>query len=242
MYFKIIFNRIDYYFYTLNGVFDIMIINFVAFPYFVSLFAFTSVFEYAVLLPAMSAMITFIRLKQADDYLRQLLISKKDNQQKSINFKNLSVSKNELESKLCKFYYFHQSCRRSVFSQNAIFSYQMFESLLIYTPINAHLVFSILLGRVEQMTAIIFSVMIVAQVNYIFGLQLLSVQYPPRIHRSAAVLQKIYVRTANVGLSTRCKLKLANTIAMLNVKLRYGISYGPAQLVTMGTFVKVSTC
>lgn len=243
---KIISNRIDYYLYTSLGLFEIFLINLNVLHYFVSLMVFSSLFQYIVILPTMSSFITFIRLKQSDDYLRQLLISEKDNQENNVfkknfkNFKNVSIAKSELEGKLCKFYHFHYSCRRSVFSQNAIFGYQMFETLLIYTPVNAHMVFSILLGRIEHMTAIIFIVMIIAQVSYIFGLQLISVQYPPRIHRSAALLQKVYIRSADVGLSSRCKLKLANAVAMLNVKMRYGISYGPAQLVTMGTFVKVS--
>lgn len=247
MYFKIITNNIDYYFYTFQGLFEIIIINFNFLHNTVSIFAFSSVFQYAIILPTMSAYITFIRLKQADDYLRRLFLCKETVQKDVVfrkNFKNFNKLlsrkiRSDFESKLAKFYRFHHSCRQSVFSQNSIFGKQLLENLLIYTPINAHLMFSILLGRIEPMTAIIFVVMILAQLSYIFGMHLIAMQYGPKLHRSAVLLRKVYMRSTNGALSVMGQVKAANTIAMLHVKNRYGITYGPAQIVTMGTFFKV---
>lgn len=204
---------------------------------------FNSIFQWSINLPLNTGIITFIRLGQADNLLRHLLAPAQ-------TFKGETVSRSTLEKanyskqlsrKLSLFYRFHASIRRSVFSQNLVFASMMATNLLVYTPANAYMLFSILFGRVEPITSLIFLVMMLAQVSYIFGIHILAVQYPTRIHASAVLLGRLYIRLNVTGKmdSLLGQLKLSNAFQALLTKKRYGITYGKGrQLVTMATFAK----
>ena len=97
---------------------------------------------------------------------------------------------------------------------------------------------SLLLGRVTLQTGIVFGAMSAGQMMYIFGLHLMAIQLPKKIHQSAKPLLSLYCQ-CTFAKSLFQNIRLANIIQMLHCKNQYGFQYSGAQLVTMGTFVKV---
>ena len=70
-------------------------------------------------------------------------------------------------------------------------------------------------------------------------MHIIAVGYPQRIHRSAKLLIKIYIRTKFIKSTLKEQIRLARSIDMLHTRNRFGISYGKLQLITMASFVKV---
>ena len=81
--------------------------------------------------------------------------------------------------------------------------------------------------------------MMLSQAMYLFGIHLMAVQYPKRIHRSSKMLIALFVKFRFVAHQLKDHLRLSQSIQMLHVANQYGITYGSAQLVTMATFAKV---
>lgn len=214
------------------------------FTYNICIHTFSNVYQLATFFQCASALISFVRLKQSDRLLSEIL-SKLTNILKLNHLKSrqsmlVSYLRSSFVMSLNRFYRFHLECRRSVFSQNKIFGNQLFETILLYTPANAFMIWSLIFGRVELVNAIVFAIMVCCQVAYIFGIHLIAVEYPKRIHRPGKLLNQIYMKHGTWKESQfRQHLALSQAIQMLHVHNQYGITYGPAHLVTMATFGKV---
>src|SRR5699024_11191916 len=135
--FRIIIENGAYFLFNLYGIFAALSIIFNGFVYLIVIQTFTSVYQLMLDLPFICALITFVRLKQADKLLFKILNTKS----RFAHCKSFKIFRNGLlknlttcQRDLNKFYHFHCLCRKSVFSQNQIFGTQMFQSLLIYTP------------------------------------------------------------------------------------------------------------
>jgi len=228
--FSIYCEDISYYFGTFRGLLESHSIFLNGLAYYICTFTYGSMYQLSVVLPSISAYITFIRFGQAEGLLRNTLnkISQNQTVYRSMAFANLHT-----------FYRFHASCRKSVFSQNRIFGYQLFFTLLIYAPASAFMFMGIMLGRIKSTTMFTLGGITISQMLYVFGVHLLAVQYPKRIHRASKLLFKMNSRI-HFG-SSRCRehVKLLNALQILHTKKCYGITYGSAQLVNMATFTKV---
>lgn len=232
----------------MSGYLTILSININTIGFYVGIFAYNTTFQLSIIIPSICALITFIRLRQSDKYLTDLLNLRWNNWRLLIKQRSYHVRI------LNRFYKCHLQCRCSTFSQNRIFSRQLVLNLMTYTPINAYMIWSVLLKTLARVIRIIFIFMACAQMLYIFGIHLVAVQYPSRLHRAGKLLQQVNVRffppnmmkrmidggdRSGVANEIRIRLKLAQTFELIHNQRRYGITYGPAQLVTMATFAKV---
>ncbi|KAJ6221500.1 hypothetical protein RDWZM_000045 [Blomia tropicalis] len=133
---------------------------------------------------------------------------------------------------------FYINCLRSILIQNRIIGYLLMVNLICFTPVNAFLIWSIIFGGIEFITSLLIIGVIIAQMTYIFGIHLLVVQYPKRIHLSSKILIAINSRMITSSIRIQERIRLTNDIMAINVTNRYGITYGTTQLVTAGTFLK----
>lgn len=202
--------------------------------YYIVIHTFASVYELSLIFQATVSLVTFIRLRQANALLRNLAQTSVPSQS--------TYTRAEVHTGLSLFYVFHASIRRSVASQATITGPNLLLHLLVYTPCNAFMVWSLLLHSHNLITAILFWVCVWAQIIYIFGIHLLVVQYPKRLHACARWLLALAARmktTKGRRGHLRERLKLCHAIQMLNVRRQYGVNYGKAgQLVTFAVFLK----
>lgn len=228
-----------YFFLTPVGLFTNAFTHLNVLLYFICMFTHSNVFQLSIILPSFITKINFIRLKQADELLQGVLRSfaacVANPRSKQIN----SVSGTSLLIK--KFHSYHTWCLQSIFQQDKVFRFQLLTSLLFQTPINAYIVISILLGRIETKTAAIFVFLALSQMFQIFGVQLLAVQYPIRIAFPGRYLRQIYVQCfLRKILSLQSTFKLIRQMESLNCQSRFGISYAKgATQVSMSSFLKV---
>ena len=150
---------------SLSGCVALISMSVNLFLYYLVVPAFSCVYQLSIILQCSIALISFIRLKQADQLLRQTLSrlssDNKDRTQESQHRKRQSIRTSYIRSSVLSslnlFYQFHTECRQSVFSQNRIFGSILFIHILVYTPANAFMVWSLIFGRIELVTGILFA-------------------------------------------------------------------------------------
>ncbi|KAH9390392.1 hypothetical protein TYRP_023096 [Tyrophagus putrescentiae] len=246
----------------LKGTFwKVLVLHFNCATAYIAIHSFDNIYQLSMLVPALGALINFIRLKQADrlllDLSRRLKTSQRWQEEKTFRGRTcwnveaeeaddhnsrlqIVLSNVALENHLQTFYRFHTTIRVSIFRQNSILGFQLLAYILLYTPVNAYQLTMMIFTTVPALTTLIFLRMIFGQVTSIFGLHLVAVQYPVRIHQAGKLLNDIYVRLLLRRFKARELLRCSHQMEVLNVRLkerRYGITYGPAHLVTMSTFV-----
>lgn len=248
----------------LKGTFwKVLVLHFNCATAYIAIHSFDNIYQLSMLVPVLGALINFIRLKQADrlllDLSRRLKTSQRWQEEKTFRGRTcwnveaeeaddhnsrlqIVLSNVALENHLQTFYRFHTTIRVSIFRQNSILGFQLLAYILLYTPVNAYQLTMMIFTTVPTLTTLIFLGMIFGQVTSIFGLHLVAVQYPVRIHQAGKLLNDIYVRLLLRRFKARELLRCSHQMEVLNVRLkerRYGITYGPAHLVTMSTFVTV---
>lgn len=222
---------------------------------YIAIHSFDNIYQLSMLIPALGGLINFIRIKQADNLLVSVIRRLQATDRKLQQIKNFCKSQENVKRQInmfktnysiaCQlraFYRYHTTVRVSIFKQNSILGFQLLAYIILYTPVNAYQLMTMLFTRIPILTIFIFCGMIFGQVTSIFGLHLLAVQYPQRIHKAGKLLNDIYVRLLGKQFNFRALIQCSHHLAILNVRLkeqRYGINYGPAHLVTMSTFSKV---
>lgn len=232
-----LFANFSFYFLTPTGLFVTLFTHLNALLYYICMITHSNIYQLSIILPSLITKINFIRFKQADEFLfeilRSITVIKKPQTTQLLN--NTSFL-------LKKFHHYHTQCLRSIFEQDKVFRFQLLTSLLFQTPINAYTVISLLLGRIESKTAFIFVFLSMSQITQLFGLQVLAIQYPLRIHSAGRYLRQIYVQcTLRKLLTLKSTFKLIRQVESLNCRKRYGILYAKgAALVSMISFLRVS--
>lgn len=229
-----------FYFLTPVGLLATVFTHLNALLYYICMLTHSNIFQLSIILPSLITKINFIRLKQADDLLLQVLRSFVVTKNTKKPQTNKLLSSTSLMLK--KFHHYHTQCLGSIFQQDRVFRFQLFTSLLLQTPINGYIVISLLLGRIETKSAFIFVFLSMSQIAQLFGVQLLAIQYPLRIHTAGRYLRQIYVHCTLRGLlSLKSTFKLIGQVENLNCLRRYGILYAKgAALVSMSSFLRVS--
>lgn len=166
IYFSLIYKHAAHFFLTLEGLVGFMLMTTNLVIYYVMAFTFSSVYQLTCIFQVVFSLITFIRLNQANKLLTKCdIILAQNETRKSILLNVKEINKTTLTS-LNIFYQFHANIRQSIFNANTKFGFILMVHILVYTPSNAYMVFSIIFRNIEIVTAILFVVCLWAQVLY----------------------------------------------------------------------------
>ncbi len=167
IYFGLIYKHAARFFFTFEGLVGFVFMTSNLLVYYVMAFTFSSVYQLTCIFQVVFSLITFIRLNQANKLLTKsdiLLTRNKTKKSMSSNVKE--INKITSLSNLNIFYRFHANIRQSIFNANTKFGFILMVHILVYTPSNAFMVFSIIFRNIEIVTAILFVVCLWAQVLY----------------------------------------------------------------------------
>ena len=144
--------------------------------------------------------------------------------------------KRRIAYKISRFYRFHTTTVVMTSWFNQLFGSSLLRIMVIYGPLNAFSVMTLLL---RQNSLRLFSLnLVAAQAIPIFCGHFLATRFTKAIHVTDQQLLHLSA-TNQKRISVRTWLKLSLYVQKFHVKKQYGITYGPLGLVTMRHFVQV---
>ncbi len=168
-------------------------------------------------------MATFTRLKVINRFLNYTKNNK--------NFKINSIILNS-------FYRLHTATLSTVITANVICGQLLLVAVIVFTPANAYMTMSLVLGKFETHFVPIFTVWLVGQLAGQFAIYWVSTLYTVYLHSHTKKLFS-FGCTIDKKQSLISQLKHSHYIAKFMVVKRYGITYGSISLISMSSFGKV---
>lgn len=183
------------------------------------------------------SMVNFIQFSHATQFVRELW--------QQSTFGCIQASRKNpkyiyyLHFRLQKLFQFHTKTLRTMIEMSRVTGSVLFGLLLINAPLNAFMGMMLVSQNLDKVHAFFILLLVIYQAYFIFGLHLMAVSYPRRIHKPSKYLLSLAATAKTNRLNFRTRLQLSHFIFRLHTKNRHTISYGPAGPVSYRTFFKV---